>query len=575
MTPTGAHIFPRVGKHANIRSMMSGTRERLTESTAAFRAVFRNPDLRRIELALAGSVTGEWAYAIALAVYAFERGGAAAVGLVGLIRFLPAAISAPFAAVLGDRFRRGPVMVSADILRAVAMAAAAAAALGGAPAGVIYALAGFVSVVSTAFRPAQAALLPSLARTPEELTAANVASTTIESVGSFAGPALGGLLLAATSAGVVFAATAATFAWSAFLVLAVASEPPAGDRGRGPGLRAEALAGFRTIAVEARLRLVVALYGAQTLVAGALNVLIVVAALDLLDLGKSGPGFLNSAVGVGGLAGALVALALVGRRRLATDFGIGLLLWGVPIALIGVWPHEAPALVLLAVLGVGNTLVDVAALTLLQRAAPDEVLARVFGVIESLLVAALGLGAILAPLLVSLFGIRGALLATGALLPVLTVFAWPRLARIDSEVTMPERELALLRRLPMFAPLPASTLEHLARSLRRLRVGAGEEIVREGAPGDRFYVLASGEADVSVGGRPASKLGPGDYFGEIALLREVPRTATVVARTNVELYSLDRDEFVAAVTGHPESREAADAVIGARLGSLRAGMASL
>jgi MFS family permease len=492
-----------------------------------------------------------------------------------LIRFLPAAVSAPFAAVLGDRFRRGLVMVGADVLRAVAMAAAAAAALGGAPAGVIYALAGFVSVVSTAFRPAQAALLPSLARTPEELTAANVASTTIESVGSFAGPALGGLLLAATSAGVVFAATAATFAWSAFLVLAVASEPPARDRGRGPGLREEAMAGFRTIAVEARLRLVVALYGAQTLVAGALNVLIVVAALDLLDLGKSGPGFLNSAVGVGGLAGAVVALALVGRRRLATDFGIGLLLWGVPIALIGVWPHEAPALALLAVLGVGNTLVDVAALTLLQRAAPDEVLARVFGVIESLLVAALGLGAILAPLLVSLFGIRGALIATGALLPVLTVFAWRRLVRIDSEVTVPERELALLRRLPMFAPLPASTLEHLARSLRPLRTNAGEEIVREGAPGDRFYVLSAGEVDVSVGDRPTAKLGPGDYFGEIALLREVPRTATVVARTNVELFSLDRDEFVAAVTGHPESREAADAVIGARLGSLRVGRASL
>jgi MFS family permease len=574
MTPTGARIFPRVGKDANIRSMMGGMRERLTESAFAFGAVFRNPDLRRIELALAGSVTGEWAYAIALAVYAFDRGGAAAVGLVGLIRFLPAAVSAPFAAVLGDRFRRGSVMVASDVLRALAMAAAAVAALGGAPAGVIYALAGFVSVVSTAFRPAQAALLPSLARTPEDLTAANVASTTIESVGSFVGPAVGGLLLAASSPGVVFAGTAATFAWSALLVLAVA-EPPAGDRGRGPGLRAEALAGFRTIAVEARLRLVVALYGAQTLVAGALNVLIVVAALDLLDLGKSGPGFLNSAVGVGGLAGAVVALALVGRRRLATDFGIGLLLWGVPIALIGVWPHEAPALALLAVLGVGNTLVDVAALTLLQRAAPDEVLARVFGVIESLLVGALGLGAILAPVLVSVFGIRGAFIATGALLPVLTVFAWPRLVRIDSEVTMPEQELALLRRLPMFAPLPASTLEHLARSLRPLRADAGEEIVREGALGDRFFVLSSGEVDVSVAGRPTAKLAAGDYFGEIALLREVPRTATVVARTDVELFSLDRDEFVAAVTGHPESREAADAVIGARLGSLRAGIASL
>ena len=466
-------------------------------------------------------------------------------------------------------------MVASDVLRALAMAAAAAAILGGAPAGVIYALAGFVSVVSTAFRPAQAALLPSLARTPEELTASNVASTTIESVGSFAGPALGGLLLAATSAGVVFAATAATFVWSALLVLGVASEPPAGARGRGPGIRAEALAGFRTIAVEARLRLVVALYGAQTLVAGALNVLIVVAALDLLDLGKSGPGFLNSAVGVGGLAGAVVALALVGRRRLATDFGLGLFLWGVPIALIGVWPHEAPALVLLAVLGVGNTLVDVAALTLLQRAAPDEVLARVFGVIESLLVGAVGLGAILAPLLVSLFGIRGALIATGALLPVLTVLSWRRLVRIDSEVTVPVRELGLLRGLPMFAPLSGATLEHLAGSLRGLRVRAGEEIVREGEPGDHFYVIASGEVDVRVGGRPATELGPGDYFGEIALLREVPRTATVVASTDVELFTLDRDEFVAAVTGHPESRDAADAVIGARLGTLRSGMASI
>jgi MFS family permease len=575
MTATCARIFPRVAKAANIHMMTGGARERLTESLVAFRAVFANPDLRRIELALTGSITGEWAYAIALAVYAFDRGGPAAVGIVGLIRFLPAAVSSPFAAMLGDRFRRGRVMVASDLLRALATAAAAAAVLGGAPAGVVYALAGFVSVVSTAFRPAQAALLPSLARTPEELTASNVASTTIESVGSFAGPALGGLLLAATSVGVVFAATAATFVWSALLVLGITSEPAAGKRGRGPGIRAEALAGFRIIALEARLRLVVALYGAQTLVAGALNVLIVVAALDLLDLGKSGPGFLNSAVGVGGLAGAVVALALVGRRRLATDFGLGLFLWGVPIALIGVWPHEAPALVLLAVLGVGNTLVDVAALTLLQRAAPDEVLARVFGVIESLLVAAVGLGAILAPLLIALFGVRGALIATGALLPVLTAFAWRRLVRIDSEVTVPERELALLGHLPMFAPLPAAILEHLAGSLRRSRVQAGEAIVQEGGPGDLFYVIASGEVDVSVGGRPTAKLGSGDYFGEIALLRQVPRTATVVARTDVELYSLDRDEFVTAVTGHPESRDAADAVIGARLGTLRSGMASI
>jgi MFS family permease len=553
----------------------SGARERLTESLRALRAVFANPRLRRLELALVGSVTGEWAYAIALAVYAFDQGGAAAVGLVGLIRFLPSALAAPFAAVLGDRFSRVRVMVVSDVLRALAIAGAAVAAFADAPAGVVYALAGVVSVVSMAFRPAQAALLPSLARTPGELTAANVASTTIESIGSFAGPALGGLLLAATNAGTVFAATAGAFLWSAALVLGVESSRREREDAEVAGIVTEALAGFRAILGEARLRFVVALYAAQTLVAGALNVLIVVMALDVLDLGSSGPGFLNAAVGVGGLVGAALALALVGRQRLAGDFGLGLLLWGIPIALIGVWPHEAPALALLAVVGIGNTLVDVAALTLLQRAAPDEVLARVFGVIESLLVGAIGLGAILAPLLVSAFGADGALIATGAFLAVLAAVSWRRLARIDAEVAVPERALALLTNLPLFAPLPPATVEHLARSLQPVHVGAGEQIVREGEPGDRFYIVASGEVEVAAEGKPLRALGPGEYFGEIALLRAVPRTATVMARGDSELLTLDRDEFVAAVTGHPESREAADAVIGARLGTLRAGMASL
>jgi MFS family permease len=225
--------------------------------------------------------------------------------------------------------------------------------------------------------------------------------------------------------------------------------------------------------------------------------------------------------------------------------------------------------------GIGNTLVDVAALTLLQRSAPDEVLARVFGVIESLLVGAIGLGAILAPVLVSAFGADGALIATGAFLSVLAAVSWPRLARIDAETALPEREVALLTTLPLFAPLPPVTVEHLARSLQPVRVAAGEEIVREGEPGDRFYVVARGEVEVAAHGKPLRTLGPGEYFGEIALLRPVPRTATVIARADAELLTLDRDEFVAAVTGHPDSREAADAVIGARLGTLRSGMASL
>ncbi|MDP8910483.1 MAG: MFS transporter, partial [Actinomycetota bacterium] len=421
-----ASIFPfpsKTQRTLQCFAVVGGLRERLGESVAAFRGVFRNANLRRVELALAGSVVGEWGFAIALAVFAYQEGGAAAVGLVGLIRMMPAAVAAPFAAALGDLFRRERVMLAADLIRAVLAVVAAVAAFGDVPAPLVYAIAAVMSIVSRAFLPAQGALLPSLARTPEELTAANVASSTIESSGSFAGPALGGLLLAATSPGVAFAATAVTYLWSALFIMRIRADyEPSKDV--GGGLAREAFAGFRTIAAEPRLRLLIGLFAVQTLVAGALNVLIVVAAFDLLELGQSGVGYLNSAVGVGGLLGAFVALALVGRRRLAGDFGIGILLWGVPLTVLGLWPHPAVALAVLAVIGVGNTIVDVSGFTLLQRSVRGEVLARVMGVVESVFVATVGVGAILAPLLIAAIGIRGALMVTGALLPIVAALFW-------------------------------------------------------------------------------------------------------------------------------------------------------
>jgi hypothetical protein len=333
----------------------------------------------------------------------------------------------------------------------------------------------------------------------------------------------------------------------------------------------ESFAGFTTIARDSRLRLIVGLYGAQTLVAGALNVLIVVSALELFDLGESGIGFLNSAVGIGGLLGGLGALALLGRNRLGSDFALGLVLWGAPILLIGVFPETSAALVFLAVVGVGVTLVDVAGLTLLQRAVPDEVLTRVLGVVQSVFVGTLGLGAILAPVLISAFDIRGALIISGALLPALAVLFWRRLIALDHEALAPTRELALLRQIPIFQPLPPTMLDQLASSLIPVSATAGTEIVRKGDHGDRFYIVASGDVEVVDHGEQ----GPGEYFGEIALLRDVPRTATVRAKTDVELFALERDEFLSAVTGHPASAEAADAVVASRLAGLRPGMASI
>jgi MFS family permease len=532
-----------------------------------FAAVFHNEDLRRLELAWSGSIIGQWGYEVALAVFAYRAGGATAVGLVALVRLLPAAIIAPFAALLGDRFHRKRIMVAADLSRVCAMAGAAAAVFAGAPAVTVYALAAIAAVTGTAFGPAQSALLPSLARSPEELTAANATSTTLESVGFFVGPALGGLLLAVTSVGAVFTLAAALFLWSAVVLGRIGSDSRGGPGIEGDSILREALAGFRAIAAERRLRLIVGLYGAQTLAAGILRVLLVVTAFQVLDLGPSGVGFLNSAVGIGALAGMLVMLTLIGTSRLAAVFRLGILLWGVPLVLLGIWPSVAAAVILLGVLGVGNTLVDVAGLTLLQRAAPDEVRARVFGVLESVFLGTIAIGAILAPLLTSALGARGALIAAGGGLSVLVLLLWRPLSAADVTAAAPESTLTLLRGIPIFAPLPPVTLEQLASRLSRVRVPAGEVILRQGDPGDRFYVIGEGEVEIALDGGPPKTLGRGAYFGEIALLRDVPRTATVTTRTEVELYVLERDVFIAAVTGHAPSAEAADAVIATRLGS--------
>ena len=542
----------------------------LAESFSAFRDVFANRELRRVQLAWIGSVLGTWSYLIALIVFAYDEGGAAAVGLVGVIRTVPSALAAPFMSVLADRYPRRRVMLLASVARAVAMVLAGTIILVDGPALAVYALAGIVVVIAVAYRPAQAALLPSLARTPGELTAANVATSMVNSVGAFAGPAVGGLLLATANMETVFFATAAAFLWTAFFVGTIRADDTSPVRsGPKKGVRGQALAGFGAIAAEPKLRLLVSLYTAQTLVAGGLSVLIVVTALDLMELSDSGVGFLNSAVGVGGLVGGVAALVLASRKRLASDFATGIILWGAPLALIGFFPEPPIALLLLAFVGIGNTLVDVAGMTLLQRAVPDEVLGRVFGALQSLLVGSMGLGAVLAPILIEVLGIRGALIATGALLPVLAALTWRQLASLDATADVPVAAADLLSTIPIFAPLPPATIEQLARGADRREAPAGTTIVRQGDAGDRFYAIAAGEVDIDVDGRPAAPLGPGDYFGEIALLRDVPRTATVTARTDVELYAVDRDDFIAAVTGHDESEAAAERVVGARLQTLR------
>jgi MFS family permease len=537
----------------------------MRESLRAMREVMQNRALRRLQLAWAGSIIGSWAYSIALVVYAYDHGGASAVGLIGLIRWIPAAVASPLAAVLGDRYPRVRVMLASDLLRAAGLAAMAACVLVHAPVGVVYLLASAVAVTTTAFQPAEAALLPSLARTPEELTAANVSSSTLESLGFCVGPALGGILLAVSSTWVVFVVTASTFLWSAMMLtpLLRVTEPPL-TRER-PRLLDEATAGFRAIGRDPRLRLVVGLFSAQTLVNGAFGVLIAVSALQLLDLGPGGVGYLNAAVGVGGILGGLVSLALVGHRRLATTFGIAVAGTGAPLILLGGVPSTVAALVAFGLIGFANIICDVSGFTILQRGTPSDVLARVFGVLHSLFYVTVALGAVLAPVLIHSAGARWTLVAVGALLPILAVLTHASLARLDAAPVDRER-LDLLLKIPIFSPLSPPVLEQLAARLIPVHASAGEEIIRLGDHGDRFYLVESGEVEVLLDDQPPRREGPGSYFGEIALLRDVPRTATVRAATDVELFALDRDHFIPAVTGHAASAEAAESVIGTRLG---------
>jgi predicted MFS family arabinose efflux permease len=547
---------------------MGGWRRQLGESAAAVGAVMRNPSLRRLELAWASSIVGHFAYLVAVSVFAFKAGGAAAVGLIYLLRMVPAALVAPFSGLLADRYRRERVLLVSASSRVALVGAAAAAVFIGADPWVVYGLAITAAIVQTPLRSAQAALTPALCSSPAELTAANTVASTVESVASFIGPAIGGLLLGVASIGVVFSMTAGLIAVCVYFTarLRIPAEAAPKRELEASTIVSESLAGFKAIGREPPLRVLIGLLGAQTFVAGAVEVYIVVLAIQVLGLGESGVGYLNSAFGIGAILGGIVAFGLTGTRRLSPSFLVGVVLWGAPLVVVALWSHAAVALLLFGVMGLGNTLVDVSGFTLVQRAVPDDVLARVFGVIQLLWLSSVGVGAMVAPRLISWLGTRDALIATGVALVGLVALFAVRVAVIDGIAHAPDQnELRLLGGVPIFAPLAGATLEHLAGRLVPITVEPGTEIVRQGAAGDRFYIVAEGELDVSADGGTLPSLGPGDYFGEIALLRDVPRTASVTARTRTVLYGLDRDDFLAAVSGFTASVQAAERVVSARL----------
>jgi CRP-like cAMP-binding protein len=530
--------------------------------TAALGAVYSGP-LRRAQISFAAMWAGESAFMVSLAVVAFGDGGVAAVGVVTAARMATAALLAPFLATLADRVRRERVLACIGGVRAAMLGCAAAVTATGGPAAATYAFAVVATVAVTLYRPAHSALLPALAKSPEDLTSANAVRGMLDSLATLGGPVAAAALLAACGPAAVFAVCAAASLLAGMVVVALPYDaPPRSDAVRGSAGRA-VVQGFTTIAADRTLSLITGLGVVQTFTRGCLTVFAVVIAIDLLDTGDAGVGVLNAAIGAGGVLGSFFAFALVRRGGLASWFGVGIALFGAPLALVGVVPEQAAALVLFAVVGVGNALIDVGGFTMLARLTDEAVLARMFAGFEAILTLGVALGGLLAPLVIELLGRRAALVAVGLLAPAAVAASWPALRRLDRRMRVRDADIEILRAVPMLGALPAATIEQLGAGLERARFAPRQVVFEQGDAGDRFYVVESGRAEVLLGGRVVNTLGRGDGFGEIALLDDRPRTATIRAADDEPLCVgvLQRPAFLTAVTGYPVSATAGQELI--------------
>jgi hypothetical protein len=539
--------------------------------TSVFAATIRNAALLRLELAFATFNGAEWAVWVSLLVYAYTVGGATASGVMALVQLIPCALISPYLGVLTDRRRLGRVLFVSYLVMGLSMAGVAVVIALHAPPAIVFALAVIINLAITAPRPAQSALLPSVVRLPVELTAANVVSSWAENGSVLIAPALAGVLLGIGGPALSIGGLAVLGFVGAYLVWPIPGPPPlARDDERAGSVTQEINESLRIVAREPSVRVLVGLLGSQYVLVGALDLLYVVLAMSVLGMGEGGAGFLNAAFGAGGIIGAGVTATLVARRRLAPALVMGILTAALALGILGLYPSRVGAFVLLAMAGLGRTVFDVTGRILLQRAAPPGVLAKVFSLLESLMDFGLAFGAILVPVLVGLSGARAALIGTGLLFIVLVAVTWGRLWRIDAAADVPQVEIQLLQSISIFAPLTAPALEGLARALRPVSVAAGETVIREGDAGDCFYAVAKGRVRVTKGDHEVATLGRGEGFGEIALIEDVPRTATVTAVEHVELFALDKEPFILALTGHAPAARAAGDLVSKRLGELQA-----
>jgi hypothetical protein len=539
---------------------------RIRNRTRSFEVVAQIASIRRAQLSFGAMWTSESAFVVGLAVVAFRDGGIAAVGIVTGARMAAAALLAPLLATVADRVRRERVLVCVGLVRAATVGSAAVVTAAGGPTAATYGLAVVATVAQALYRPAHSALLPVLCTSPQQLTSANAVRGMLDSFAMLGGPAAAAVLLAVSGPAAVFAACAAASLVGGLAVVGLSYDaPPRSNAAAGGGH--QMLRGFATIAANRGLALITALGVVQTFTRGCLTVFAVVVAIDLLDTGEPGVGVLTAAVGAGGILGSILAFGLVGGGRLALWFGVGIALFGAPLVIIGVVPEQATAIVLLGLVGIGNALIDVGGFTLLARLADETVLARMFAGFEAILTLGVAVGGLVTPLVVELLGVRPALVAIGLLAPLAVAAAWPALRRLDAEVRVRDGDIETMRSIHMLGALPVATIEQLAGGLEHTDFEPGHTVFTQGERAEYFYIVQSGRAQVILDGRVVRTLGAGDCFGEIALLRDQPRTATVCASAHTHLLvsRLRRSAYLTAVTGYPAAAAAGEDLVTSRL----------
>jgi MFS family permease len=556
-------------------------------AATVFRAAWKNVALRRTSVAylfFRAADSGIW---IALLVYAFGHGGATSVLVIVLVQIVPCVVFSPLFGAVADYVRPSKMLTISYAAQTAAIAGVCVATGLGASVAVVFLLASVTSLAMSTARPSHAALLPGIVRTPDELTAANVMGGWADGAANLVGPGLAGALYAlggvTLALGVMGALTFVSWAVvagvhgpnAAAMLHDVDVDGERETRPRGSGFSGASATARRTASsvgsrVRSNLRQslrssqmgdLLILHTFYYVVVGALDLLCVVLALRYLHLGPGGPGLLNAAVGAGGLLAGGLIVFLVGRRRLVGILSVSMAVALGALGVIGAWRNVGFTIALVTVVGVGGAVFDTTSQTLSQRAAPSDSIAGTFSIREALANLGLALGVVLVRVILSLAGLKAALLAPAVAGLVLLVVRWRRLRAIDDAAVVPQVQIQILRSLPLFAALPMQTIEGLAQRLTLEFVPRGSNVITEGEHGDCYYCVADGQLSVTRKGRLVQTLQRGDGFGELALLRDVPRQATVRADSDVVLYRLDKLSFLGMISSSPSASSMAEAVI--------------